>query len=221
MALVLTINESYAQVDSIRSNPITIPLHSIPDVTSEWELLVMPARNMEPTIPWKTLLLFAPLRLTQRTPQYGDVISYDISNANLTPDQDAAKSKKRITYIMRVVGIPGDKIEIRNGILNRNGLAIAEPYANLLESSLGTRSFKEIQVPEKSIYVLGDNRGNSDDSRLNGPISLDRVQGIAKYIGEVRNDSSVSYNWRPLSLNLRACPSKKDQNFDCIYLNEK
>jgi signal peptidase I len=199
--LMLALNVAFAQGSGIRSDPIAIPLESMPDVTSEWELLVMPGRNMEPTIQWKALLLFVPLRLAGRAPQVGEVVSYDVPNLRLAPDQDPTESKNRLTFIMRVVGVPGDKIEIQKGLLIRNGSPVSELYASLVDSPFGTRSFPEVEVPAESLFVMGDNRGNSNDSRLNGPIRLDRVRGIARYIGEVPERSNVSRGWRPLTPN--------------------
>ena len=199
--LLLALNVAFAQGSGIRSDLIAIPLESMPEVTGEWELLVMPGRNMEPTIRWKALLLFVPLRLAGQPPQVGDVVSYDVPNLKLAPDQDPTESKNRLTFIMRVVGVPGDTIEIQRGLLIRNGSPVSEPYASLVDSPFGTRSFPEVEVPADSLFVMGDNRGNSNDSRLNGPIPLSRIRGIARYIGEVPDSSNVSRGWRPLSPN--------------------
>ncbi len=78
-------------------------------------------------------------------------------------------------YVKRVVGLPGDTVEIRDGILYVNDQAIDEPYlAEPMEDDL-----QKLTVPEGCVYVLGDNRNISRDSRYFdvGPIPLDHLLG--------------------------------------------
>jgi signal peptidase I len=91
-------------------------------------------------------------------------------------------------YIKRVVAVAGDTVEVRNDQLLINGKPVDEPYLakNREEAAkLGvplTNDFGPIQVGEGEIFVLGDNRLNSHDSRAIGPISLDRVVGRAEFV---------------------------------------
>ncbi len=78
-------------------------------------------------------------------------------------------------YLKRVIGLPGDRIAIRNGIVRVNGTALQEGYVRFPDS----RSFSEVTVPQHALYVLGDNRANSDDSRFWGFVSQDQVIGRA------------------------------------------
>jgi signal peptidase I len=82
--------------------------------------------------------------------------------------------------IKRLIGLPGDKIEIKNGVVFRNGEEIKEDYVKNNEKYNGT-----FQVPENKYFFLGDNRANSDDSRYwNDPyVDESYIQGkaIIKY----------------------------------------
>lgn len=81
----------------------------------------------------------------------------------------------RAVFIKRVVGLPGDSIRIDRGTVYVNGTKLDEPYVQDPDN----RSFARIIVPPASIYVLGDNRANSEDSRTFGPVGDDRLIGRA------------------------------------------
>ncbi|HEV7805104.1 MAG TPA: signal peptidase I [Solirubrobacteraceae bacterium] len=81
------------------------------------------------------------------------------------------------TYIKRVVGLPGDRIEVRDGHVVRNGLAAKEPFASACDGrgcNLG-----EIVVPASSYFLMGDNRPNSNDGRFWGPVPREWIIGKA------------------------------------------
>ena len=66
-------------------------------------------------------------------------------------------------YIKRLIGMPGDKVEISHGVVSINGVPLAEPYRNgplAIDDNYGPMT-----VPQRSYFVLGDNRLNSSDSR--------------------------------------------------------
>ncbi|MDQ3966172.1 MAG: signal peptidase I [Actinomycetota bacterium] len=79
--------------------------------------------------------------------------------------------------IKRVVGVPGDEVTIRNGVLFVNEERWEEPYIN--SQSLDSSSFGSMTVPEGKVFVMGDNRANSRDSRFFGPIPIENVEGEA------------------------------------------
>jgi signal peptidase I len=78
-------------------------------------------------------------------------------------------------YIKRVIGIPGDRIRITGGAVYRNGIRLDEPYVRYPD----TRSFPDMVVPPGDVYVLGDNRANSEDSRIFGPVPEGELLGKA------------------------------------------
>jgi signal peptidase I len=79
-------------------------------------------------------------------------------------------------FIKRVMAVGGDKIEGRDGRIYVNDELVEEPY---LTEGQQTSPFGPTEVPEGKIFVMGDNRNNSDDSRNFGPIDADAVVGHA------------------------------------------
>ena len=96
-------------------------------------------------------------------PKRGDIVAF-------RGDDDA-----RAIFIKRVVGLPGDRIRVDRGIVSIDGRQLAEPYVRFPDD----RSFSETTVPAGSVYVLGDNRADSEDSRFFGPVGDDRLVGRA------------------------------------------
>ena len=100
---------------------------------------------------------------------------------------DAPDSDQGERYIKRVIGMPGDSIEVKDDRLYINGELVEEPYLekNKQKATLGyfTENFTlddytgKSQVPEGYVFVMGDNRLISKDSRLIGFIALDKVIG--------------------------------------------
>ena len=101
----------------------------------------------------------------------GDVIVFD------RPDSAPAAAGEPEDLIKRVIGLPGETIETRDGVVYIDGEQLDEPY---LEPDTFTGNLEEpITVPEGEVFVLGDNRGNSSDSRFIGPIPIDSIEGRA------------------------------------------
>lgn len=95
-------------------------------------------------------------------------------------------------YIKRVIGLPGDKVEYKNDILYINGKAFAEPYLDKQKTSvvgsltpdftLMDTPVKQLTVPEGELFVMGDNRRYSKDSRQIGSIPIDEVVGTTNIV---------------------------------------
>ena len=82
-------------------------------------------------------------------------------------------------FVKRVVGLPGDTLEVRDGSLYVNGERREEPY--ILDQEMDYE-MEKTTVPTDSYFVLGDNRNDSLDSHLIGSIPQDMVRGHALFI---------------------------------------
>lgn len=86
-------------------------------------------------------------------------------------------------YVKRVIGLPGDTIEVKNDKLIINGKAMDEPYLKPMQHEFGGQFTEDYHlngpVPEGKVLVMGDNRQNSLDGRSFGPIAIDDIQGEA------------------------------------------
>lgn len=112
------------------------------------EAMRVPTGSMIPTIKINDHLLVE--KLMWLTPlKHGDIIVFN-------PPVDTVR------YVKRLIGLPGDVIEINNGELYRNNVIVNEPY--IIEKM--QYSFGPIKVPEDSYFFLGDNRNNSFDAHL-------------------------------------------------------
>lgn len=83
-------------------------------------------------------------------------------------------------YIKRVIALPGERIAIRDGAVYINGERLEEAYLNGVSTSWGgSIGQDEITIPEGRVFVMGDNRNNSTDSRSFGTIEIDEIIGKA------------------------------------------
>jgi signal peptidase I len=92
--------------------------------------------------------------------------------------------------IKRVIGVPGDKIDIKDGAVYVNDIKLDEPYAKGITEK---RDFElPVIVPEDSLFVIGDNRLISKDSRIFGFINYNKVEGKAVFrIGPLKEFGKI------------------------------
>ena len=130
----------------------------------------IPASSMAPTIQKNDLVMADTWYFDRSAPGINDLVVYSMLD---NPDTK---------YLKRVVGLPGDIIEIREDILIRNGEPVAEEYIQLSGPPIGRLSnFGPVTVPDNQYFVLGDNRHNSRDSRFTGAIPRESLHGRVEY----------------------------------------
>jgi signal peptidase I len=83
------------------------------------------------------------------------------------------------SFIKRVIGLPGETVDIRRGLLYVNGQLIPEPYVPPQYSDVS--DFGPVKVPKDSYFVMGDHRISSNDSRVFGPVASQFIYGRAVF----------------------------------------
>lgn len=127
----------------------------------------IPSESMQPTLTKGDRVLVARFLYRFGDPKPGDVIVF---HPPTSPKEE---------YIKRVVAVGGDRVSVHDGKLWINGEAMDEPYINE-KPMIGT--FPEITVPEGSVFAMGDNRNNSGDSRVFGPVPKSSILGKAFFL---------------------------------------
>lgn len=117
--------------------------------------------SMLPTLEENDYILISKQAYNFGTPEQGDIIVFKVKDKNEF-------------YIKRVIGLPNQEVDIENGTVYINNKALNEDYTL---NGVTPGRVKDFTVPEGSLYVLGDNRENSVDSRDIGPIKIDDVAG--------------------------------------------
>jgi signal peptidase I len=107
----------------------------------------------------------------------GEGPSYDFGPRSTQSCSHPTAERAEDTFIKRLVGLPGDRIEIRNGHVIRNGRRASEPFAN--SCSDPACNLDPIVVGRGEYFLMGDNRDNSNDSRFWGPVPRAWIIGKA------------------------------------------
>jgi len=141
--------------------------------------------SMEPTFDPRgnrVLVFLAPYHF-DRVPDQGDIIIVDSRVDRKRTFWDKFLESPIISifrgernehlWVKRVIGLPGDKLEYEDGNVIRNGKALEEDY---VEEEMRS-GFESTEIPDEHIFVMGDNRNNSSDSRDIGPIPIENIQG--------------------------------------------
>jgi signal peptidase I len=151
----------------------------------------IPSASMEPTLRAGDRVLVEKLSYRFGNPDHGDVVVFEREVGVLPPEEDGSfiedigdglrslfgfPTEGTQDFIKRVMALSGDTIEAREGVVYVNGEAVDEPY---LPEGTVTGDFPLYTVPQGEIFVMGDNRGNSDDSRSFGGFPEDTVVGRA------------------------------------------
>ncbi len=150
----------------------------------------IPSGSMIPQLAVGDRVVVSKLAYRLHDPRRGDIIVFD------NPTQGAPRADPPLPtrvikgilesvglstpsteeYIKRVIGLPGEKVEGRAGRVYVNGRELVEPY---LKQGPTTRDFPAVTLGPDQLWVMGDNRENSSDSRVFGPIQESTIVGRA------------------------------------------
>ncbi len=130
---------------------------------SSLQTFVVVMSSMEPNFHEGQRLLVNKAIYLFDEPARGDVIIFKAPNG------------RKGDYIKRVIALPGDTVEIKNGAVYVNGVKLDEPYI----MNPPNYTLEEQEVPDNSYFVLGDNRNNSDDSHHGWLVPRENIIGKA------------------------------------------
>jgi signal peptidase I len=149
----------------------------------------IPSGSMEPQLQVNDRIVVSKLSYRLHDPRRGDIVVFDepgdgAGDDSLLPARIVRTIVQSIglappstdEYIKRVVALPGERVEGHAGKVLVDGLELVEPY---LPDGTTTSDFPAVVVPPETVFVLGDNRGNSADSRIFGPVPESTVVGRA------------------------------------------
>jgi len=154
----------------------------------------IPSESMVPTLEVNQRVLVNRIGNNFGDPDVGDIVVFhppqgavdgsgascgaSISESQICPRPTAQKAD--VNFIKRVIATPGDRLRIRDGNAIVNGKPLDEPYAQPCASNGPPCTFPgEITIPKDHYFMMGDNRGASDDSRFWGPVPRDWIIGGA------------------------------------------
>ena len=147
-------------------------------------------------------------RTTKKMPERGDIITFEAPSVTRVTKLDknntvaiynyepqtllekfsyyVLESGKK-SYIKRVIGLPGDHVEIKDGLVYINGEQLEEDYlqpgvvTDMLQANGKETGFSDIIVPQNCVFAMGDNRPGSTDSRAFGCIPLEKIEGTVSF----------------------------------------
>jgi signal peptidase I len=130
------------------------------------EVFLVQGESMLPTLHNRERLLVSKVQYYYREPSHGEIVVF--------------KATDQRDFIKRVIGVPGDEVRVDRDGVYVNGIKLEEPY--LQENARDP--YGPVIVPEGTIFVMGDNRNNSMDSRHPsvGFVSLERLKGKAMLV---------------------------------------
>lgn len=97
-------------------------------------------------------------------------------------------------FVKRIVGLPGETIEMKGATVKINGKELDEPYA-IYKGELTFNHFGPYKIPKGHLFMMGDNRNNSQDSRVWGPLDMSIIHGKAFIIHWAWEDHSWGVRW--------------------------
>ncbi len=138
------------------------------------EAVVVDGPSMQPNLYRGYRLMTEKISYRFHSPRRGDVVIIE-------------RPVNEVPLVKRVVALPGELVEVRNGHVYIDDKPLQEPWVE----NFGGPNYPATRVPLGHVFVLGDNRGNSRDSRAIGPVAIETIKGRAGFIYWPLNRVSV------------------------------
>jgi signal peptidase I len=152
----------------------------------------IPSRSMEPTLDVGQRVLVNRMTYHFSDPDIGDIVVFHPPQGAISGPQcgvpnpppgeacpQPTTQEADTNFIKRIVALPGDRLSIKNGHPVVNGVLAKEDFIRRCHDNTGCNLPKEITIPPDEYFMMGDNRGRSDDSRFWGPVPRDWIIGQA------------------------------------------
>ena len=154
----------------------------------------IPSESMEPTLDVGQRVLVNRVLYHFKDPDIGDVVVFhppagaengvrcgnpNTGDGTRAPCDRPTRQESGTNFIKRIVAGPGDRLSVHDGHPVVNGVEAQEDFINPCSGGNGCNLPKEITIPPDHYFMMGDNRGESDDSRFWGPVPRDWIIGEA------------------------------------------
>jgi signal peptidase I len=150
----------------------------------------LPSASMAPTLALGTKVNVDEGAYGDKGPAIGDIVLFNPPSSIRTADDECAvrhpedqacprpsADSAGVLFIKRVVAGPGDVVAVRSSHVYRNGEEADEPFIHACGGPAGCDFPRKLTVPDGMYFLLGDNRGESDDSRFFGPVRREWIRG--------------------------------------------
>ncbi len=144
----------------------------------------IPSSAMEPTLLVGDYLIADMKIYRGERPKRGDIVIFEFPK---DPSKD---------FIKRVIGMEGEKVTIVQNRIYINDKLINDPWGRFTMPKTSIEDYGPVKVPENSLFVMGDNRDNSQDSRFWGFVNIKKVKGKALYLYWAKNKSRIGIELR-------------------------
>ncbi len=171
LLIMLFIIISLGLVSIYYINPYNLKTDNIRPRVFGFDIYQIPSKSMEPLLTPGDYISVSNLAYSDNVPKRNDVIVFYRKRIK--------NSETKVQYIKRIVGIEGDNIQLQNGKLFVNKTLVNEIYVSASNNKTPySLNMSLLTVPQNHVFVMGDNRDKSADSRIYGSIAVNEI--IAK-----------------------------------------
>ncbi|HUU49666.1 MAG TPA: signal peptidase I [Nitrospinota bacterium] len=151
----------------------------------------IPSGSMLPTLQIGDHILVSKFIYRFKDPQRGDIIVFKFPG-----------DEKR-DFIKRLIGLPNEEVEVKNNQVFINNKPLHEPYAIYEEDLLSKKNYGPYHLPDGHLFVMGDNRDNSLDSRAWGFLDKNKIKGKAWRIYWSWDKKNYGVRWKRIGKLLK------------------